>query len=486
MAFNPNKWGPATTQKDFEFLMEGETCVSPLTSLLEHALTSPSQELSDPVTAPVQSKVRGRIVTVNRVVRGAEQTGLTYTMLFPSSFWTPALNRARQGGLCYTDFYARYLCPELPEYEIAYIYPESLLDQPSEVNDFITNTTDTEVLSEQTTLRTTERKILWAIGVSAVADQVNPLNAVAFNLEDCVGCTSDVWVSLIAGGAPTALASPFAQLTENRFTNVSAVATGIPVDSIITGVYSSGDVRLYSFSDGPIATGTVGGVAASFDGGLTWALDTNITAPMYAVGKFNDVYIAVGGTGAGIGLVYSSTNGLEWTAVTSTALSGTTALYRMAVDTVGNAFYFGGEGGKLYKGTLVGGTIDIDDISANLPTVSSLISAIAVLAPGHVAVGAAAGYVAESFDAGADFNLTPFTSASAVTGIDGTCYRTVIGAGTKVYERSILTSQAFKVLASTFTGDVTDVTMAPGDFNYFVVTTDDGEVLFLKPHFPNA
>lgn len=485
MAYNPNKWGPSTTQKDFEFFMEGATPADPQISLLEHALTSPSQELSDPVTSPVQSKVRGRIVTVNRVVRAAEQTALTYTLLFPAAFWTPALQRARLGGLCYADFFAKYLCPENSEFDIAYIYPDSLLDPPSEVNDFITNTTDTEVLTEQTTLRTTERKILWGLKVTEVIDQVNPLNTVSFDLEDCAGCSNDVWVNLIAGGVPTALAAPAAQLTDDRFTNVSTAVTGIPADSIITGSYSAGDVRLLSFSDAVVTAGTIGGVAASFDGGLTWTLDSNITAPMYAVGKFNDTYVAVGGTAAGIGLIYTSSNGIDWTSLAPAAITGTNALHRMAVDG-GKAFYFGGEGGKLYKGVLSGGAIAVTDISANLPTVSTLISSIAVLAENQIMVGAAAGYVAESFDGGATFARSAFTSASAVTGIDGNKYRAILGAGTKVYERSILTNQAFTVKVSTFTGVVTEVTMAPGDNNYFAVSTADGEIVFLNPNFPNA
>ncbi len=485
MAYNPNKWGPSTTQKDFEFFMEGATPADPQISLLEHALTSPSQELSDPVTSPVQSKVRGRIVTVNRVVRAAEQTALTYTLLFPSAFWTPALQKARQGGLCYADFFAKYLCPENSEFDIAYIYPDSLLDPPSEVNDFITNTTDTEVLTEQTTLRTTERKILWGLKVTEVVDQINALNTVSFDLEDCAGCATDVWVSMIAGGVPTALASPAAQITVDRFTNVTAAVTGIPADSIITGSYSAGDVRLLSFSDAAAVAGTVGGVAASFDAGVTWALDSNITAPIYAVNKFNDTYVAVGGTAAGIGLIYTSSNGLDWTSLAPAAITGTNALHRLAVDG-GSAFYFGGEGGKLYKGVLSGGSIAVTDISANLPTVSTLISAIAVLAPGQVMVGAAAGYVAESFDDGDTFARSAFTSASAVTGIGGSKYRVVLGAGAKVFERSILTNQAFKALTSTFSGDVTEVTAAPGDNNYFAVSTDDGEIVMLNPNFPNA
>ena len=485
----PNKWGPQTTQKSFEFFMEGALPSDPQISLLEHALTSPSQELTDPVTAPVQKKVRGRIVTVNKVVLPAEQTGLTYTLLFPSAFWTPALQKARNGGLCETDFFALYLCPEDPQFNLAYIYPDSQLDPPSEVTDFITNTTDTEVLTEQTTLRTTERKILWAVNMSRVADQTNALNAIAFDLDDCVGCSADIWTSLIAAGVPAAGTDAEAQLTENRFASVTAVGMLTPNDAIITSLFSQGDVRLATFSDAAIATGTIGGVAASFDGGLTWALDSNITASMFDVNKFAGQYVAVGGTGAGIGLLYVSNNGIDWTSLAPAAITGTNALNRLAVDEEGGAIYFGGEGGKLYKGVISGGTIAVTDISANLPTVSTLISAIAVLGKNHVIVGAAAGYVAESFDGGATFTRLSFTSASAVTGLAGTRYRTLLTAGTKVFERSILTGMQFKEVkpqGSANTGAFTDLAMAPGDYNYFAATTDAGEVMFMRPFYPNA
>jgi len=486
MAYNPNKWGPETTQKSYEFLMEGATCVAVPISLLEHALTSPSQELSDPVVAPVQSKVRGRIVTVNKTVLAAEQTALTYTLLFPSSFWTPALQKARNGGLCYTDFYAKYLCPSDPKFNQAFIYPDSLLDPPVETGDFVTNTTSTEILTEQTTLHTTKREILWAVGAVKVADQTNALNAIAFDQADCVGCSADVFTGLIAGGVPTALASPAAQITDDRYASVTAAVTGIPADSIITDVYSSGDVRLASFSDAVLATGTVGGVAASFDDGVTWALDTNITAPMFGVDKFNDTYIAVGGTGVGIGLIYSSTNGLDWTAVTGAALAGTSALNRITVDAKANAFYTGGEAAFFLKGTLSGGAIALSAIT--LPGSPGVISAIGVLGQDHVMVGGAVGYLQESFDGGASWTSVAFTSSAAVTGVAGNCWRTVIVAGAKIYERSILTDQAVKVLVPnvTITGDYTDLAAAPGDFNYFAAVTDDGEIVFVAPFYPNS
>lgn len=490
MAFNPNKWGPTLTQKDFELFMAGETPADPQISLLEHALTSPSQELSDPVTAPVQKKVRGRIVTVNKTVRPAEQTALTYTLLFPSSFWTPALQKARQGGLCYTDFFAKYLCPESPEYEIAYYWPDSLLDPPSEVTDFTTNTTDTEQINEQTTLHTVQRETLWALRMDRQADQTNPLQTIAFNQEDCVGCTADIWTSLIAAGTPTAEDDAEAQLTDDRFATVTAVAMGIPADSIATKVFSKGAVRLVSFSDAAVASGTIGGVAASFDEGLTWVLDSNITAPMYGVAKFNDVYIAVGGTGTGAALVYQSSNGIDWTAVVSSALPASNAAYRLAVDEDGAAFYVGCEGGKLLKGTLSGGSILLADISTNLPTISGLLSAVAVLEKDHVVVGSTTGYIAESFDGGATFNKLAFASSSAVTGLAGDRFRLLVGAGTKVYERSILTNMELKPfvpqLSVSITGDITDLAMAPGDNNYFAAVTDDGEIIFFKPFFPNA
>lgn len=492
MPYNPNKWGPEKLSSDsYEFLMQGANCVASKVSLLEHALTSPSQELSDPLTKPVQKKVRGRIVTVNKTVKPAEQTALTYTLLFPSALWTPALHKARQGAGCETDFYARYLCPPDDKYKHAYIYPDSVLDPPSEVEDFITNTTETVVLTEQTTLHTTERATLWNLLWSVQADETGAVTAVAFKNEECVGCSDDVFVELFAAETGGAGAPPILHITDDRFATDTTNALSSPNDSIVTFLWSDGSVVLMGHSDAAIAAGTAGGTQISFDDGATETIDSNLTIPIFDGAKFGTDYLIVGGTAAGAAVIYTSADGITWTAVSSSVLPATDALAAVAVDEDNGKFYAVGESGTLLVGQFSGSSIILQDLSANLPGSPGLLEAVAVLSPNHVIVGGAAGYCAESFDGGVTWTEPGVPGSSAITAIAGNCYRTLIGAGTAIYERSVLTNDEFRAVTFeggvSLTGDITDIKMAPGgDMNYFAASTDDGEIIFAKPPYPNA
>src|SRR5689334_5757973 len=272
--FTPAKWGPARSSKDYELMMEGATCVSAPISLLGHGISDFSRELSDPVKVPVTSKHRGKIRTTNKTFRPAQITETTFKLLFPNSLWTPALNIARQGGAVPTDMFAKYLCPEDKQFEHAYIFPEAILDPVEFVNAFITIDTSEELLDQTSTAHITEERIQYAIGLSLLKDQSGSVQAVAFNYEDCIDATASIFQSMIAvGDAKTAY------VTEDRFATQSAVIpSGVPSGSVFSSVISDGNIRLAGFRDvASIATAATGGVAASFDGGLSWAVATGIS-----------------------------------------------------------------------------------------------------------------------------------------------------------------------------------------------------------------
>jgi hypothetical protein len=494
MPFTPEKWGPASTSKDYEFFMEGSTPTSKLISLLGHALTSPSQELSDPVTVPEAKKVNGQIQVFQRTVRPSKQTSLSYTLLFPSSLWTPALERARRQNGCETDFYALRLCTDA-EFDHAYIYPDAQLDPPVEVNDFITLEDDT-IVTEQTTLRVQERLILWGLRADVVYTDPDdtPFYAVGFSNPDCIGCDNDLYTDAFVAGGDGTLAD-VAGSTEDRFSSVDAIDLGIPVGSLATSMYVSGSVVLVGFADvAAPATAVTGGTSISVNSGANFSLDTNLTAPVWGVGFFSGQYLAIGGTGAGAPQMWTSDNGIEWTAVSASALAGTDTLTALAIDEEEGNFYVVGEGGSLYKGSFTGGTVSVADISANLPGAPGLLRSVAVVNGDRVIVGGATGYAAESFDGGATFSTVAVSGSAVVGAVAGNQYRQIYGIGDVLYERSILTKYDLSEIelenSAAFTGDITAIVTpaasAYNSFNYFLVTTDSGQVIFVKPRYPNA
>lgn len=486
--FTPNQWGPARTSKSYEILMEGAECTSTPISLLGHGISDFSRELSDPVKIPVTVKKRGQIFTTLRTVRPAQITETTFKMAFPNTLWSPALVIARTGLNAETDMFAKYLCPADKQYEHAYIFPSVVLDPVEFVNAFVTSDTSEEAMDQTATGHISEERIQWAIGLGLLKDQTTSVTAVAFNYEDCVNANESVLQSMIAvGDAKTVYVS------EDRFATQTAVtAAAFPTASVISSILSDGNTRIAGFRDvAAIATAATGGVAASFDGGLTWTLATGIAVPINAVAKFNNLYLAAGGTGAGAAKLYSSPDGLTWTDIVSSVLPATDALTSIAVDKDNSVFYLTAEAGKLLSGISTGASLLLSSLTANLPgTPSGALLASCVLAPNFLAVGGASGYYAETHDGGATWAQTFNGGSASIGAIAGNCFRTLIGVDAKVYERSVLTNMSFTNIVPqqgyTITGNVSAIEKAEDDDNYFLVGTAAGELLLAKPFYPNA
>lgn len=489
--FAPAKWGAARDTRSYALFMEGNTPVSEPIDLAEHGLTSFNQEVTDPVKIPIQIIRNGRRFVVNKTIRPAQVTELSATLLFPSTLWTPSLHKARQGDLCESTFWAVFECPPNPDEAHAYVYPDAVLDQPTFTGDLIVHSADAPTaVQEQSTMHVQEQYILWKAGLHLLAKNANPIFAVDFNPESCVNCINEPWVDVLAGGAT----SDFL-VSGDRFANITSLTVGelpIPVGSVISDILSNGDVVIATYRNAAsVATAATGGIAVSFDGGETFSVATGTAnVPYNSVIRVGGEYIAVGGAGGGNAVVYRSRNGVTWTAATITGLPTTSALVSASEDKVNNVFYAVGEDGEALKFSYSSTSLVLTSLTTALAAGSALLSAVEVLGPDFVAVGGAGGFYAESFDGGETWE-TPFASASDVTAIDGTKDRTVIAAGTTVYERSVLTGMLFKEIVPengyTITGNITDIEMGdPSDFNYFLISTDDGELLMLKPFYPNA
>lgn len=487
----PSNWGPAVTGKSYNLLAGLGTCATPPVSLPDHGLTGVSQELSDPVVVEKTIIKGGRRVTINQTIERARETGRTYTVLMPSGLWTPLKAKAEQDGACEINLYARFLCPEKADYDHFKVYPDVTLNPPVETADFIVNDATNEPFGYQTEAQMSELFTAWNLRWDIVRTQPLAVNSVKFIQGTCVGCSDSIFTDAISVGvAGIAGTRPTLSTTDDRFatqTELTGVGTAIPVDAEARIVYTEGDLRLVGFSDtNVVSTAATGGIVASFDGGLTYALATGVAVPIHSITKFAGVYIAVGGAGAGPGAVFVSTNGANWTAVTSSLLTGVNAMIAVAADE--EAFYVSGEGARLLRGEVSGGVIVLSDLSANLGGSPGDITAVAVLGRDHLMVGGASGYVAESFDGGLTWNL-PFTAGAAAVGaIAGNCFRVLVGAGSTLYERSLLTDSAFKPVTlkngATVTGNYTSIQM--GDLNYFLASTSGGNILLARPQYPNS
>lgn len=500
MAFEPGFWGDINNSLDYHLMLEADSPVDKPISLAGHSLGSPNQELSDAVTDPYVKLVGGRFKRYVRTIRVAEQTGLTFTLGFPQSYlWTPLMQRARQRGGCPVTIFAKRLCQSDSEFEHAFIYPEAYLNPPARIDAYI-SVDDAAPIKWQTEVNTAEELILWSIGGYLQHDNAAPLYAVAIMSEDCTECSEDTLFSdMVAVGGIGGGADPLVILTTtDRFANVTSVSNSAPVTSIGRAVATDGDQVLIGFSDtAVISTGTAGGTLFSGDRlASAPTIDSNLTVPIHGVGRYNGQWIAVGGTGAGNGYIAVSDDGITWEAVASANLPVGKAFAAIAIDEENGVFYAVGEAGAAVKGSVSAGSIILSTIA--LPgSPGGLITSVAVLGEDHIAVAGASNYYAESFDGGVTWVQPSIPGTATVAAVTGTRERAMVAVGTAFSQRSVLTDMNYRAMTlqngSTITGDITALAspnrILSDDetaFNYFVGVTDDGEVVFFKPFYPNA
>ena len=486
-------WGGGANTKDYELLMEGDTPVASPKSLVGHALTDFNVETTDRVTAIEVYKARGQIQERTVTLRPARQTGVTFTIGFGSKgeIWTPLLRIAETGGQCAKMLYVNRLCPANSDYAHFYAIPEPALNPPTFPNGLIT-VDDTSVVTQQSEVQAPEMLKAYTIGGYEVSDVAEPYYAIAvMTPSDCVDCENGSFNNfLVGGGAGGAGDAVVLRKTNDRFSSVEDLTTGIAVGNTITSIYTLGDIILVGFADTTsVATATTGGTAISVDGGANFTLDANLTEPVWGVGYFDGQYIAIGGTASGAGNFHYSDDGITWTAVSSSNLPASHALRALAVDEQAEAIYLVGEGGTALKAQKSGVTYVISTLTP--PGSPDLLSAVAVFGEDHIAIGGAPHYYAESWDAGATWSQPSVPGSAAVTGIAGRSkIRTLVGVAGAFSERTIMTNNAYKAKSlvgnPTISGAVTGLVTLPGEYNYFIACTDAGEIVQFRPLFPGA
>lgn len=489
--FLPPSWGGTNTSKDYEFLMQGETVFSPPISLAgEHAIDTPSQNLNEPILRRYVKMVKGRLVDREEVIRPADQLSLTMNVNFGQGLETPLLQRARQGRR--TTIAARRLCPDAKSSHV-YIWVNTIPTPPSRVNAPIT-IEDAVMAQWQSEFRTDEELILKEVGAFGVTDLGTPVMAIAFLDEQCTTSSGKQFSDLVAVGGTGAAADPiFIRYTNNRFaTAIAPTTVTAPNGSIGTCVVTSGDSILVGFADENRAdanTATAGGTQFSVNGGETFALDTNISDPIYAVAKFGNVWIAAGGTASGAPYMGVSTNGTTFTPVTSAAFPATGIFMSVSVDEVAGAVYAATRAGQLFKGTLNGGALVFTSLTANLPSTPTNLNAVYVLGEDTVAVVGNSGYYADSLDGGMTFTLRSSATSNALYAVTGTPYRTVVAGASFIAERSLLNDNEFKRVAPqnglVLTADVMGVAATQErDLNFFAAVLSDGNLVFVRDFSP--
>jgi hypothetical protein len=498
MANLPPFWGPAegVDSKDYLFMMAGDTPVSTPTSLLGHAVTSPSADSSDALTVTRVELRNGRIKTLVRTKRAAEVRSRTYTIGFPAgSLWTPAQQLAFKRN-CRRTFFMKYLCSSEARFNHADIFPDGLLDEPVEEGDLIT-VDDENVISSTSVLTVTEKLRLWAQGYEIIYTNADTpivqLFSSAFTTVDCPGCDEGVGLGIIVGGGD-GTAAPEGFLTDDRF---GSAPTGLPIGGTLTdfayALATKGDVIVAGTADSPVAASTAGTLRVSQDGGVSFTAVSGITSPIFGIAYFGSTIIAVGGTGAGAPVMFVSFDkGTSWTQITSTILSGlTTAATAIASDVEADNFYIVGEGGMLIKGRFIGDSVMLSNITANLPGGPGALNTVNVFSKDFIAVGGAANYYAESLDGGTTWTQPAVPGSAAVVGIAGNEHRAIVATADGLHVRDLFTDFVYTTLVlengQVVTGNYTSVNMnVEDDFNIFMATTDDAEVVFGKPFYPNA
>lgn len=479
-------WGSATTTKDWTLLIEGDTAVSTPYILENHGMSDLSSDEIDRVLHRYTKRVNGRSVTLTNVLRPAERTGLTFTMLFNGFQWSRALQLARENKNCPTTLYLRRNCPPNSKEEQARVLTNVIFNKPTDVNAVIDVGEEANPVTEQSEGYASEEFRLWKLGNFLVTTLDEPAYGIAAREKDCVDCGEKPFQEFVV--IATNGGSFNTYVTEDRFATVTdktAVGNAAPSGSIPTSAYYKDDVILVGFRN---AAGTTGGTVFSANNGASATVDSNITASIHAVGRFDGQYIAAGGALGGQALVYLSDNGITWTSTTGVALPANKAILALAVDNDNENVYFVGEDGLAVK-AYRSGTNSLVFSTLTLPgSVSTTdMHTVAVLGSDHIAVGGNGGYFAESLDGGATWFQPIVTTTSAIKSIGGDRYRTLYGAGTSIATRDILVDMAFKnvTFEQSVTGNIASIAY-DSDPNYFASATDAGEIVISRPFYPNA
>lgn len=490
----PEFWIDDVVSKDYEPYLMGTTELDPISSIKNHAITSPSQNLTDVITRRYHKKVGGRIVEAEKVLRAAQELSVTYTIVTGPFVESQILRRARDSASgCSTTVFLIYNCPENDRENHAYIFADGIMNPPVRVNDPFP-IDETTMAEWQFEFRIEAEILLKEEAVFKGATEANddPLYAVAFMTQSCVSCNSSPYQTLIATGGDGTAACVIVKSTD-RLNTLTVKTAAAPTGSIGTCLWTADDVVLGGFADlakteyGETTGPATGGTQISVDGGDTWAVDNDLTLPVMAVGKFGGQYIAAGGADDSQAMFWTSDNGLDWTSITDSDLPADEAITDFAIDEENEELFVVCQAGTILKGFYQGDNIVFAPLT--LPGSPTKVFKAEVGRPGRIIVTGSGGYMAESLDSGVTWTERATSGTNDLMGIASKKWRTILGNGTAVQERSILpySNNNFASLTvqngQSLTGNVMGIGKTTDDeteLHYFAVVTDIGETAFVR------
>lgn len=509
-------WRPPNglNSKDYRAYMEHPDPLHLPFPLEDHLIGGLNQNLSDSLAFNTVEWKNGKVVTISKTARVAEEISRDYTLGFPSgALWSPAKLLAETGG-CPTDFYAVYACPTSPCYEHFYVFPEAQLDPPTDDTDMFTRD-DTNMIQESATMHITHRMFYIHVDGNEINDLSTlstPLTAVEdviFATECCETCSS-CHNRIIAVGqiGATITASPVVSISNDRGRTFTTFDLGADVSAPLgidvmfaTSVVNICDYILVTLADtggkDEASTGgaATGAVAFSHDAGATWAYTDPATHDMdealYTSFVLNDVpYVA----GAG-GEIWRSENLQEWTQVEhQIAAVLATTIVASDVEPDGSQAYMVGLGGIaiMWDGTAildVSTTLQSALVAAGFGATDDLY-AINVINRDRIQVGGAAGIFAETANTGDVWRVLGVAgTADDILTIVGDKYRIQVGSsGNVVYQRDLLTNLTFTAVdylyGSAPTGGVVGLSIGE-NVNVSVAGHRGGGLVMIRPCYPD-
>lgn len=444
-------------------------------------LGNPNQNLTDVLKVTYTEYVKGQRVQKERVSRAARELSRDYEVKFPyGAISDPLLYHARHHGDCERDLIALYLCPEDEKYGHYIVFKDATYDPPVEAEALIT-VDDQNIVGETTQAHVQDRWVRQKLYGFGRATASVTLAALAFKDYMCSGCSGDPNdYGVVGGGDGTA--APYLGVTTDEFSNLTSVTiTGATAGYYVTDVYRLNDTIVATLADNTDPTAaTAGQIAVSQDGGTNWTIVSGATQPYFDVEMFGNTVYVVGGGGE---IWYSKNYGSSWSQLSQSITTNT--LTALAADETNSKLYIVGIGGVAL--------LVQNDTASDLTTAvnaggSNLLSA-AVIDDGHIVIGGAGGFFAESTDDGNSFATGSVAGSSAdITALAGERWRLLVGAGSTVYERSILTNMIFEPVdykaGLSPAGSVVGIDMGDNG-NMYVIAHSSGEIVVYRPDMPD-
>lgn len=480
--------GPVLNNNDYSLYMQNGTIIDETLRLDNMMLGEVANDNREPIEYEYTEYIYGQNYPRKIQLRSAQKMGQSFPIGYGGSLENKLKTYARRNNpTCSKVLYLLVNCPADASYKHAYIETEVRLSPPQRTTAALT-TEQGEVIQWESEAYSTDEILLWNTGHYLATTIVEPAYGVAVRETVCIDCDEEIFQEFAV--VATNGASFNTYVTENRFASVvdkTAVGAVAPTDSIPTAVYYKEDVLLVGFRN---AAGLLGGTAISSNNGTSATVDSNITVPVYAVGRFDGQYVAVGGALAGQAMFWFSNNGIAWTSVVSANLPASKALLSLTVDNEGQAIYAVGEDGLAVKIFKSAGVFNISAITLPGSIGTTDMNVVRSLARNHVAVGGASGYYAESLNAGVLWTQPSVTTTSAITALAGSLYNSVYGAGTTLAKRSFLENYRYTngifqngaTISGNFVGaDSIRSGSAEDKANHYVLVTSVGEVVIGRP-----